>query len=64
VRFWRSWQAFIKYAASKKRQISLRFWDFSSSFQEVFFEFAALANEEDFERDFFKKLINYNSVIR
>jgi hypothetical protein len=34
-------------------QIALHFWDFSSTFQEVFIEFANAANEEDFEREFF-----------
>jgi hypothetical protein len=53
VRFWRSWQAFIKHAATKKRQIALHFWDFSSSFQEVFFELSNAANEVDFVRGFF-----------
>ena len=53
MRFWRSWQAFIKHVASKKRQIALLFWDFSTYFQEVFIEFANAANEVDFEREFF-----------
>ena len=64
MRFWRSWQAFIKHAATKKRQVALHFWDFSSSFQEVLIEFTNAANEEDFEREFFamvlaKKKIDY-----
>jgi hypothetical protein len=50
VHFWRSWQAFIKHAATNKRQIALHFWDFSTSLQEVFFEFANEANKVDFER--------------
>jgi len=39
-------------ATTKKRQIALRFWNFSSSFQEGFFEFTNAPNETDFEREF------------
>jgi hypothetical protein len=50
VHFWRSWQAFIKHAATNKRQIALHFWDFSTSFKKVFIEFANAADSVDFER--------------
>ena len=63
MRFWRSWQTSIKHAASKKRQGALLFWDFSSSFQEVFFEFANEANEVDFEREFLKTLMGSKNKI-
>jgi len=63
VRFWKSWYASTKHAASKKRQVVLHFWDFSNAFQEVSLEFANATNEDDFGRDFLKKMINYNSVI-